>query len=37
VLVQQHPDQQGERVPAEQLVGSVVLGDAERRHTEMVP
>jgi D-tyrosyl-tRNA(Tyr) deacylase len=29
VLVEQHPDQQGQRVPAEQLVGCGVLGDGE--------
>jgi hypothetical protein len=32
VLVEQHADQQGQRVAAEQLVGGVVLGDAEGRH-----
>jgi hypothetical protein len=32
LLVEQHPDQQGERIPAEQLVGGVVLGDAELGH-----
>jgi hypothetical protein len=37
VLVEQHPEEQRERVAAEQLVGGVVLGDAECRHTEMVP
>jgi hypothetical protein len=36
VLVQQHPDQQRERVASEQLVGVVVPGDAEGRHMEMV-
>jgi hypothetical protein len=37
VLVQQHPDQQGERVAAEQLVGGGVLGDAKQRHLGSVP
>ena len=37
VLVQQHPDHEGQRVAAQQLVGGVVLGDAEGRHTQMVP
>ena len=38
MLVEQHPDQQREWVVAQQLVvGGVVLGDADRRHTEMVP
>ena len=37
VLGQQHPDQQRQRVAAEQLVGGSVLGDAEGRPTEMVP
>jgi hypothetical protein len=32
VLVEQHPDQQRERIAAEQLVGGVVLGDTELRH-----
>jgi hypothetical protein len=32
VLVEQHPDQEGERVPAQQFVGGVVLPDAELRH-----
>jgi len=36
VLVQQHAQEQRERVPAEELVGRVVLGDAKGRHTEMV-
>jgi hypothetical protein len=37
VLVEHHADQQRERIATEQLVGGVVLGDAERRHTKMVP
>ena len=37
LLVEQHAQEQGERVAAEQLVGGGVLGDAEGRHTEMVP
>jgi hypothetical protein len=32
VLVEQHPEQQGERIATEQLVGGGVLGDGERRH-----
>jgi hypothetical protein len=32
VLVEHHPDDEGERVPAEQLVGGCVLGDPDRRH-----
>jgi D-tyrosyl-tRNA(Tyr) deacylase len=32
VLVQQHADQQGQRVTAEQLVGGVVLTEVEGRH-----
>jgi hypothetical protein len=36
VLVQQHPDQEGERVAAQQFVGSV-LPDAELRHPGSVP
>jgi len=36
-LVEQHPDQEGERVAAQQFVGGVVLGDPEVRHTGMVP
>jgi hypothetical protein len=37
VLVQQHPDQEGERVATEQLIGGKVLGDAELRHPGSVP
>ena len=37
LLVEQHPDQQRERVAAQQFVSGGVLGDAEGRHTEMVP
>src|SRR4051794_17443019 len=37
LLVQQHADQEGQRVAGEQLVGGVVLGDVKGRHTEMVP
>jgi hypothetical protein len=37
VLVQQHAKKQRERVAAQQLVGVRVLGDAEGRHTQMVP
>src|SRR4051794_6981636 len=37
VLVHHHPKKQRERVTAEQLIGVVVLGDAEARHTHMVP
>jgi hypothetical protein len=37
VLVQQHPDHEGEPVAAEQLVGRVVPGDVEAGHMEMVP
>jgi hypothetical protein len=37
VLVEQHPEEQRERDAAQELVGGVVLGDAEGRHTEMVP
>jgi hypothetical protein len=32
VLVEQHPDQQGPGVPAEQRVGGGVLGEVEGRH-----
>jgi hypothetical protein len=32
VLVEQHAQQQRERVAAQQFVGGVVLGDAERGH-----
>jgi hypothetical protein len=32
VLVQQHPDNEGERIAAEQFVGGGVLGDPDRRH-----
>jgi hypothetical protein len=34
VLVQQHPDQQGERVAAEELVGRGVLGEGKGRHRD---
>ena len=37
MLVEQHADEQRERVAAQQFVGGVVLGDAEGRHTHMVP
>jgi hypothetical protein len=37
VLVEQHPEQQGERVTAEQLVGCGVLGEAEIRHAAILP
>ena len=37
VPVQQHADKQRERVAAEQLVGGVVLGDAESRHLGSLP
>jgi hypothetical protein len=37
VLDEHHPDQQGERVAAERLVGPRVLGDAEGRHTRILP
>jgi len=33
VLVEQHPDQQRERVAAQQLVGGGVLGDTGIWHT----
>jgi hypothetical protein len=32
VLVEQHPDHEGERVAAEELIGGGVLGDGECRH-----
>jgi hypothetical protein len=32
VLVEQHPDQQGERIAPQQLVGRGVLGEGECRH-----
>jgi hypothetical protein len=32
VLVKQHPDQQGQRVPAQQRVGGVVPAEVEGRH-----
>src|SRR5918993_5802552 len=34
LLVEQHPDQECERVAAQQVVGRGVLGDAERGHAE---
>jgi D-tyrosyl-tRNA(Tyr) deacylase len=34
VLVQQHADQQGQRIAAEQLLGGVVLVEVEVRHAE---
>jgi hypothetical protein len=37
VLVEQQPDQQGERVPAQQFVCGVVLGDAEVGAPQIVP
>jgi hypothetical protein len=37
VLVEQHPEHEGERVAAEQLVCGVVLGDANGRHLRSVP
>jgi len=37
VLVEQHPEEQRERVAAQQLVGGGVLGEGQRRHTERVP
>jgi hypothetical protein len=37
VLVEQHPKNERERVAAEQLVGGVVLGDAELGHPGSVP
>jgi hypothetical protein len=36
-LVEQHPEEQGERVAAEQLVGGGVLGDAQLGHNGSVP
>ena len=37
VLVQQHADQQGQRVTAEQFVGGVVLSEVEGRHAGDLP
>jgi hypothetical protein len=37
VLVEEHPDQQRERVAAEQFVGRGILGDAQLRHAGRVP
>jgi hypothetical protein len=37
VLVQQHPEQQGERVAVEQLVGHGVLGQAGVRTAPFLP
>jgi hypothetical protein len=36
-LVERHPEHEGERITAQQLVGGVVLGDSQGRHPGNVP
>ena len=36
LLIEQHADQQGERIVGEQSVGGVVTGDVQRGHASMV-